>query len=223
MNRASARRFLNSYFEAPAVRLLAALGFTPNAITLSGLLVAGGGALAIGRGWLAFGGILLVLAGAFDLLDGALARHSGKESRFGALLDSTTDRVSEAAVLLGLLVFYMTRSSTLGVVLVYVALFGSVMVSYVRARAEGLGVECKVGVMTRSERVALMVAALMVGQWWQPALMVALVVIAALTTITTVQRVLHVKRVMARDGSPAGGGHTESYEDGGFRGGNHRS
>ncbi len=143
---------------------------------------------------------MLLTSGAFDLLDGAVARATGRVTRFGALLDSVVDRVSEAAILLGLLVFYLSRppsfDSDLGASLVFIALAGSVMVSYVRARAEGLGVECNLGVMTRPERVVTLGVGLVVGQWWLPAASVALGAIAALTIVTTVQRVAHVRRVL---------------------------
>ena len=96
---------------------------------------------------------MLVFSSIFDLLDGALARATGKVTRFGALLDSVVDRVSEAIVLFGLLVYYVSSDVTAGVLLVYLALASSVMVSYLRARSEGLGVDCEVGVMTRARSV----------------------------------------------------------------------
>ena len=194
MNRSSARRLVSAYVEDPVARLLAGLGLSPNSITLLGLLGAASSAYLLGAGYLAAGGAMLLLSAAFDMFDGAVARATGKESEFGALLDSTVDRLSESVVLLGLLVHYLNESSTSGAVLVFVALAGSTMVSYVRARAGGLRVDCEVGVMTRTERVIALGAGLIAGQWWSPAVLIVLAAIGALTIITTVQRVLHVRR-----------------------------
>ena len=199
MNRAAVRRLLRAYIEEPVARTLARLGVSPNVITLAGLVGACGSAYLLGAGSLAWGGVVMLAAGVLDLFDGAVARLTGRASKFGALLDSTADRVSEAVVLLGLLVFYMDQPSTLGAVLAFAAMVGSMMVSYVRARAEGLGVHWTGGVMTRPERVAVLGAAAIVGQWWAPAVLAALAAIAALTTLTTLQRVFYVRRVLSGD------------------------
>ena len=201
MDRTAARRLLTTYVETPVARFLARLGIGPNVITLVGLLCACGSAYLLGTGSLAWGGVVLLAAGVLDLFDGAVARLTGRASKFGALLDSTADRVSEAVVLLGLLVFYMDEASTVGAALAFAAMVGSMMVSYVRARAEGLGVHWTGGVMTRPERVAVLGAATIVGEWWGPTIIVALGVIAALTTLTTLQRVFYVRRVLAEEES----------------------
>ncbi|MCH8110150.1 MAG: CDP-alcohol phosphatidyltransferase family protein [Chloroflexi bacterium] len=194
MNRADARKVLSSYLEQPVASVLAKMGLTPNIVTLLGLAVAGAGAYLISIGILWAGGIVLLASGVFDLFDGALARLTGRTSKFGALLDSVVDRVSEAVILLGLLVFYIRLSSTEGLVLVYLALAGSIMVSYLRARAEGLGIECSVGVMTRPERVVTLGVGLIIGQWWPTVVLVVLGVIAGLTFLTTIQRLIHAWR-----------------------------
>lgn len=196
MNRNAARNIVSNYLELPVARFLGSLGLTPNILTLSGLMVAGASAFLIAIGSLWSGGIVLLAAGVFDLFDGALARETGRVSRFGALLDSTVDRVSEAVVLLGLLVLYIDRGDTTGLILVYLALVGSLMVSYLRARAEGLGIECKVGLMTRPERVVLLGVGLIVGSWWMPAILVVLGTIASLTAFTTIQRIIHSWRTL---------------------------
>ena len=199
MNRAAARRLLTTYVETPVAKTLARLGVSPNAITLAGLVGACGSAYLLGAGSLVLGGVVMLVAGVLDLFDGAVARLTGRASKFGALLDSTADRVSEAVVLLGLLVFYMNEPSTLGAALAFAAMVGSMMVSYVRARAEGLGVHWTGGVMTRPERVAVLGAAAIVGEWWGPAVLLALAAIAALTTLTTLQRVFYVRQVLSED------------------------
>ena len=199
MNRAAARRALSLYFETPAAKLLARLGVSPNLVTLFGLVAAGGSAYLLSTGRLWPGGAVLFASGAFDLLDGALARATGRASSFGALLDSVVDRLSEAVVLLGLLIFYAESSpthSTEGTVLVYLALVGSVMVSYLRARAEGLGIECSMGIMTRPERIVILSFGLVLGHWWPTTVLVVLGIIAGLTLLTSAQRLLHSWRVL---------------------------
>ena len=191
MNRAAARRVVALYLETPVVAFLGRIGLSPNSVTLLGLVVAGASAYLLSVGNLWAGGVVLLASGMFDFFDGALARASGRASSFGALLDSVVDRLSETAVLLGLLLYYLQRDSTEGAVLVYLALAGSIMVSYLRARAEGLGIECNVGIMTRPERVILLGIALVVGEWETLAVLVALGVIAGLASMTSAQRMLH--------------------------------
>ena len=196
VTRDAARQKLSAYVEAPAVRLMAALGLRPNALTLLGLLIAGASAYLLSQGHLAAGSATLVVSALFDQLDGALARATDSVTRFGGLLDSVVDRVAESLVLVGLLIFYLDRSATLEPVLIFAALAASVMVSYVRARAGGLRVDCEVGIMTRAERVAVLVVALAVGQWWVTGVTIGLSAIAGLSAVTTVQRVLHVRRAL---------------------------
>ncbi len=203
MNRTSARRAISAYFEEPGARLLAGVGLSPNAVTMLGVVGAGGTAYLLSVGYFWAAGLAMLGTGALDLLDGALARATGRVSRFGALLDSVMDRVSEAVVLLGLLVFYINDSSTAGVILVYLALVGSIMVSYLRARSEGLGIECRVGIMTRPERVAALAVGFVVGHWWPPAVLVVLALIAALTMLTAAQRLYHAGRSLGDDNSTA--------------------
>ena len=197
--RDSARQAVADYVERPVARLLARLGLTPNLVTFIGLAIAGAGAytIAIGNWWA--GGLIVLFAGVFDLFDGALARATGKVSDFRALLDSTIDRVSEAVVLLGLLAYYLSTDDDLGSILVYVALVGSIMVSYMRARSEGLGIDCKVGVMTRPERVAAVGIGLIVGHWAPVVVLAVLGVIAALTTVTAIHRMIHTPRMIANE------------------------
>ena len=175
-------------------RVLVKLGFSPSGLTVIGVLVACVAAALIAQGMLAVGGVVMLIAGVFDLFDGAVARMTNRATKFGALFDSVMDRVSEAVVLLGLLWFYLEDGEQLGAVLVYVSIVGSTMVSYVRARAEGLGIECKGGLMQRPERVASLGVGIIVGQWWEPAVLIVLGVIAVLTVVTTVQRVVETAR-----------------------------
>ena len=199
IGRDDARRAISNYVETPVALFMGRVGLTPNLVTMIGLLIAGVAAYLIGVGLWWAGGLVALFAGIFDMFDGALARNTGRASNFGALLDSTIDRVSEAVVLLGVLAYYLTRDNDWGAMLVYAALVGSIMVSYMRARSEGLGIECKVGVMQRPERVALTGLGLIVAHWIPVVMLVVLGVIAALTTVTAIHRLVHTWRMLEPD------------------------
>ncbi len=169
---------------------LSRMGLTPNMLSWLGLVITLGAAAFIGNGNLLVGGILVLVAGLFDILDGALARYIGKDSLAGALLDSTFDRISEAALLLGLLVYNLRGEADLVVsLLIFVTLISSFLVSYIRARAEGLGVDCKVGLFTRAERVIILALGLLVGQ-----VLIVLAVLALFSSVTVVQRFIYAYR-----------------------------
>ena len=156
-SRDALRKGISTWFERPMVSLFAALGIGPNVATLLGVAIAGVAAYFASTGDFLIAGILVIAGSAFDLVDGGLARRAGTVSRQGALLDSVLDRVSEAAIFLGLII-YFTKTATFSQtdsILVVIALAGSLMISYVRARAEGLGLHGKAGFMTRPERVAI--------------------------------------------------------------------
>ena len=174
-------------------RLLKAMGLSPNKVTILGLLTSAACAYLLSMGNFVGGGALLILSGVMDMADGALARRYGNASPRGALLDSTIDRVAEATVFLGLLVFYLDPLSIPEALLVNLALFGSFMVSYLRARGEGLGVDCKVGIMTRPERVLVLAVGLLIGQ-----AAIALAIIAALSFLTAIHRFWHIYRVLPK-------------------------
>lgn len=183
------------------VRPLAALGLTPNMATLLGLLLNCVTAAILATGHLRIAGALLLFAGLFDMVDGALARIRNQKTTFGAFFDSTIDRYSEGVVLLGVILFAMTdptyQSRTLLVALTYIAGLSSLLVSYARARAEGLGLECKSGLMARPERVLLLAAGLIVGgaSW----LIWTIGILAVTSTYTAVQRIFAVWRTIQRN------------------------
>jgi CDP-diacylglycerol--glycerol-3-phosphate 3-phosphatidyltransferase len=193
MNRSSIRQALSSYVEAPGARVLIRLGLSPNAITLVGLAGAAGAAVLVSQSLLLWGGIAMILASGLDMFDGAVARSTGRVTKFGGLLDSIVDRISEAVVLIGLLAHFLRESDDTGALLAAAAMATSFMVSYVRARASGLNVDCEVGVLTRVERVVLLSACLVVGEWWAMAIPLALGIIAVLAAVTAVQRIVHVR------------------------------
>ncbi|MDQ2742736.1 MAG: CDP-alcohol phosphatidyltransferase family protein [Chloroflexota bacterium] len=173
------------------VRPLAAGGITPNTVTVAGFILNILTAAILATGRLTLGGALLLLAGLFDMLDGALARVSRRQSTFGAFLDSLLDRYSEAAVLLALLFVFTRRHDTVTVLLIYAVAIGSLLISYARARAEGLGLECKVGIAARPERIIILGLGLIFGG---ATTIAALVVLALLTHFTAMQRLYHVWR-----------------------------
>ena len=201
MNRASFRNLISAYFESPATRLLAFLRITPNALTVIGLIIAIISGYVISQGYLTVGGVGIVVAGAFDMLDGSLARSINKTTPFGAFLDSTVDRFSEIVILLGILMFFQNNSYTTGVILVYLTLSSSIMVSYVRARAESIGILDKTGLMTRPERVIILALGLISSHWWENGISVALATIFVLGSFTIVQRVLVVWKHLSKQNS----------------------
>ena len=194
---AGVRKAVAYYLTEPAVWLLARTPVTPNTITWFGFLLAVGAATLITRGYLVAAGFVVLIAGFFDILDGALARRTNQITRFGAALDSTLDRLSEAVLLLGILglfllteeqpVLFMFLGREWSVLLIFVALFGSLLVSYIRAKAETLGLECQVGLFTRGERVVVLVLGL-----WLNQLIIALSIIAVFSFITAGQRLLYL-------------------------------
>ncbi len=170
-------------------RVIGAMGISPNSLTLLGLLLNGAAGGIIAAGWLPSGGIALLVASAFDMLDGAVARATGTVSRFGAFLDSVIDRYCEAVALIGLIVALSRVGDTLLIIAAVTGLVGSLLVSYARARAEGLGLECEVGILQRPERVILLAIGLLAPDFL---LAPVLWVLAVVTNVTVVQRILHV-------------------------------
>jgi len=159
---------------------------TPNILTMLGLLICAGSAVLIALGFLLPGGLLLLIASGFDILDGALARVSGRDQRYGAFLDSTVDRYAEAMTSIALLAYFLFHGHhTLEPMLVVFALTGSLLVSYVRARAQSLGFNGDGGLLARPERVVITVIGLVIA----PLLIWALWILAVLTNITAVQRI----------------------------------
>ncbi len=174
---------------APIAAFVGGLGIHPNTITLLGFALTLGVAYVLSEGYLVLGGVLMLLTFSLDALDGAVARTMQNHSRFGAFLDSTLDRLSEGVIFLGLLRWLLVENRFTDVYWLFLALLGSVMISYTRARAEGLGLSCKVGIVTRVERVIL-TGALLILRQVRP----LLIILAVLTWITVAQRVAHVYR-----------------------------
>ena len=192
-------------FVTLIMRPLAQLGITPNTLTLVGLLISAITAIVIAHGYFLVGGLLVLFAGIFDMFDGALARARNASSIFGAFLDSTLDRYSESIILFGLFwyalqgqtlhenlwPFHHEQSWLLGAI--YVAVVGSLMVSYAKARAEGLGLELKTGLLARPERVVILAIGLLTGTviW-------AVLFLAIFSNVTAVERIASIWRVTRR-------------------------
>lgn len=191
-----AREITRPALEAICGRL-ARWNVSPNAVTYLGLVLTIGVAVLSALGEIRWAGVVYILAAVCDALDGTLARVSGKGSRFGAFLDSTIDRTEESIVFLGLSVYYARVGGELEIPLILVVTIGSLMVSYTRARAEGVGVACKVGFMTRVPRVAIMIVGMILNQ-----VLITLIVLAVTTWFTTFQRMYEVWR---STGGEAGG------------------
>lgn len=173
----------------PLSRLLARLGIQPNLLSMIGLFAASAAGAVVAAGYISHGGWLFLVSGPFDALDGALARTGGLESRFGAFLDSFIDRYSEAVVLFGILCWATFHDRHVLVLLSFLTMIGSFMVSYARARAEGLSISCKVGLFTRLERFIVLTLTLITQQ-----LFAGLIILALLTNFTALQRMFHVYR-----------------------------
>jgi CDP-diacylglycerol---glycerol-3-phosphate 3-phosphatidyltransferase len=179
----------------PALR---GLHLTPNILTMLGLVICAGSAVLIALGFLLPGGMLLLIASGFDILDGALARVSGHEQSYGAFLDSTVDRYAEAMTSIALLYYFVFHGHhTLEPMLVVFALTGSLLVSYVRARAQSLGFNGDGGLLARPERVVITVIGLVIS----PLLIWALWILAILTNVTAVQRIWVVWQQARRSAS----------------------
>jgi CDP-diacylglycerol---glycerol-3-phosphate 3-phosphatidyltransferase len=174
----------------PLARLFIRLGFTPDWLTLTGLMMNIGATAAFAVGELRWGAAIMLAAGVCDILDGQVAREGRKETKFGALLDSTTDRYSEIFIYFGIGAYFIRANEWIACGVLFFALCGSLMVSYVRARAEGLGEECKVGFMQRPERI---VALAVGGLFGHNGLILVLVVLAVTTNYTVVERLTYIR------------------------------
>ena len=173
----------------PIGAFLNRIGLMPNTMTILGLLGNTAGAIMLAQGKMAIGGLIILAMGPVDALDGTMARLRGEPSEFGAFVDSVTDRYSELVIFGGLLVYYIQQGNWTAALVTYFAAGGSVLVSYIRARASSLGYDTKVGILTRMERYLVLAPTLvlnipLVGLW----------IIAILANITAFQRILDIRR-----------------------------
>jgi len=178
----------------PVARALLRAHVRPNHLTMLGLGVSIVAAGAFAQGRLRVGAVLLALAGLFDFFDGSLARLAHSVSAFGAFLDSVADRYSDLVVLLGVVLYYHRAADTTGVFLTMVALVGTIMTSYTKARAQSIGVACEIGLVERPERLIVLIAGATFNL-----LTPAMIALAVLTNLTALQRILYMRRAAARE------------------------
>jgi CDP-diacylglycerol--glycerol-3-phosphate 3-phosphatidyltransferase len=192
INLAEFRKIAARRITEPLKTTLIKSQLKPNTLTWLALAISIIAAGTIATNHLLIGGFLVLLSGLFDILDGALARLTNQATRFGALLDSTFDRISDAVLLLGLLVLYVMSGGTTEMVLIFLALISSFLTSYVRARAEGLGINCPVGLFTRAERVIILALGLLLNPLYEFSIFIALLIVVVLGFVTVSQRLIYV-------------------------------
>lgn len=184
------RNILKGFSEKtlePVIVLLNFLKLTPNFITISGLFINVIASYYIYTGNFITGAIIILVAGLFDMLDGMLARKMNKKTKFGGFLDSTVDRLSEGILYFGILLFYTRTNDKNGIILSYSAMFFSFLISYARARASGLKIDCEIGIFTRPERIIVLILGLLINQ-----LFITLIILNIFSIITVIQRIIKV-------------------------------
>jgi len=183
---------LGHFLDIPLRPLAEKIPFSPNSLTIIGFLITVLAAFIIPYN-IRLGGIVILVGGLFDMFDGIVARTRGKTTRFGAFLDSVLDRYSDAALFLAVAWYLAEKGNHTGAFLSLGTLVGAFLISYARARAEGIGESCHTGIMERPERIILLIFATLTG-WIMPVLWIMLV----LTHITVIQRIFHAWRKMNR-------------------------
>ena len=178
--------WLGHFLDKPLAPVAKRIPLNPNLITIAGLFITALAAIMIPSNLFA-GGLLILAGGAFDMLDGLVARANGKRTRFGAFLDSTLDRYSDSMLFIGVSWYFYNTGSIAGALLSIGGLVGSLAISYARARAEGLGIDCKVGLLERPERVILLALGCLTG-----AVFPVIVIIFILSHFTVIQRIVYV-------------------------------
>ncbi len=204
-NNWSFEQFMRKTFKVvldPVAAFFLKLGLTPNMVTILGLILSIAAAVFAGMGKFLVAGLILLVGAPFDAVDGAMARQLGKPTRFGGFFDSVIDRYSELFMMGGLLYYYVGQGNKLASLLVFIAAAGSVMVSYVRARAEGQAFTAKVGILSRVERMIALVLFLIIGK---P--LIAIWIIAILANFTAIQRILNVRNQAIASDSISTRGH----------------
>jgi CDP-diacylglycerol--glycerol-3-phosphate 3-phosphatidyltransferase len=182
------------WYYHPIAEFLNRLGIRPNTVTLIGLAGTVGCGVLIALGHMSWAGILLLVMGPVDAMDGALARLRNEASDWGAFVDAVTDRYSELFLFLGFLIHYMLLGNKTGIVLAYLAAAGSVLVSYVKARADASRLDANVGLLTRVERYLILIPGLIFSSLYPPLPLIALIIIAFFANFTALQRIFRVRQ-----------------------------
>lgn len=186
---------LGHFLDKPLAPIAKKISISPNILTILGFLITAAAAVSIPFTPLT-GGLLMLLGGFFDMLDGIVARTNGKSTKFGALLDSTLDRYSDSLIFIAVAWYFFDMDNLAGVIFTAGSLVGALLISYVRARAEGIGVTCNIGLMERPERVVLLAFGCITG-WLFP----VIVALFFFSHATVIQRILHVYK-MTRTHNP---------------------
>lgn len=190
-----ALRYLTRGLVGPISRKLLALGIHPDLITFAGLVLVGVAAYMIARGELLWAAVFIIIGASMDALDGAVARAMERTGKFGALWDSTLDRYADGFIYMGFALYFVRQDDEIFMLLSMFALLGSLLVSYVRARAGGLRIDCEMGLFTRIERMLILMIMLMTG-WVKPGIWILVIG----TNFTVAQRVWHVYRALKQAG-----------------------
>jgi CDP-diacylglycerol---glycerol-3-phosphate 3-phosphatidyltransferase len=182
------------WYYHPIAEFLNRIGIRPNTLTLIGMTGTVGVSLLIADGHMLWAGLLLLVMGPVDAMDGALARLRNETSAWGAFVDAVTDRYSELFLFLGFLIYFMVHPNAVGVLLAYLAAAGSVLTSYVKARADASKLDANVGVLTRVGRYVVIIPGLIFSSLYPPLLLIALTIIAVFANFTALQRIFRARR-----------------------------
>jgi phosphatidylglycerophosphate synthase len=179
---------LGHFLDKPLAPIAKQIPLSPNILSFAGFTVTVAAAVLVPFNSITAGSLILI-GGLFDLIDGVVARTNGKATKFGALLDSTLDRYADASIFLGIMWFFLTQKNIGGLFFAGGSLVGSLLISYVRARAEGLGFDCHVGLIERPERIVLLAAGCLTGWIFE-----VIILLFVLSHITVIQRIVYIYR-----------------------------
>lgn len=182
--------------DKPLAPIAKAFPINPNLLTLLGMLITSSSALVIPNS-LFWGGILVLFGGAFDMIDGLMARVNGRATKFGALLDSTLDRIADGFIFVGVGWYFFRSQDEIALLVTFLCMVSSFLISYIRARAEGLGISCNVGLIERPERILFLAFGCLTG--W---LFLTVTILTILSIVTVIQRMIHVKRGLENQNKP---------------------
>ena len=183
---------INKFFEIPIIKILKLIKIKPNHISIFGLILAFISSYFISNSNFIFSPLFLLLSGVCDLLDGSLARYTQSVTKFGGVLDSVLDRFGEAAIFIGIFIYFTNYDSIVPNIFVLMALSSSTVVTYLRSKAEILGISCDIGIMTRTERVLILFLALILTNFFDFILLISIIVIFILSLFTIFQRMKHI-------------------------------
>ena len=192
LNRNLIRGKINKIFEIPIIKILKLIKIKPNHISIFGLILAFISSYFISNSNFIISPLFLLLSGVCDLLDGSLARYTQSVTKFGGVLDSVLDRFGEAAIFIGIFIYFTNYDSIIPNIFVLMALSSSTVVTYLRSKAEILGISCDIGIMTRTERVLILFLALILTNFFDFILLISIIVIFILSLFTIFQRMRHI-------------------------------